>query len=181
MTDQEIDRLTTSNGSEAAVSEQPTGGAAPDSSDRPGYYPSREMLDREMRDIKDEVLRMGSMVASQIGVAIEALVDHDAQKATEAIVGDGRINEAQRHISSLITTTIATQQPVARDLRFMLALDHVTYELERMGDHAAIGGQAGAQARARATAQALHGVADDGRAGRRAGARSAARAGRPRR
>ncbi len=104
---------------------------------RAGHYPSREGLDREMRSIKDEVLRMGSLVASQIGVAIEALVGHDAEKATTAIVGDGRINEAQRHIASLITTAIATQQPVARDLRFMLALDHVTYELERMGDHAA--------------------------------------------
>ena len=53
------------------------------------------------------------------------------------IVGDGRINEAQRAVSTLISRTIATQQPVARDLRFLLSLDHVTYELERMGDHAA--------------------------------------------
>jgi phosphate transport system protein len=103
----------------------------------PGYYPSRDTLDREMRQIKDEVLRMGSLVASQIGLALESLVTHDAEKATTAIVGDGRINEAQRHINSLITTTIATQQPVARDLRFLLSLDHVGYELERMGDHAA--------------------------------------------
>ena len=105
-------------------------------SGRPSHYASRDTLDREMREIKDEVLRMGSLVASQIGLAIEALVSHDAEKATAAIVGDGRINEAQRHIASLITTTIATQQPVARDLRFLLSLDHVTYELERMGDHA---------------------------------------------
>lgn len=103
----------------------------------PAYYASRETLDREMRAIKDEVLRMGSLVASQINAAIEALVAHDAEAATAAIVGDGRINEAQRHIASLITTTIATQQPVARDLRFLLSLDHVAYELERMGDHAA--------------------------------------------
>ena len=105
-------------------------------SGRPSHYASRDTLDREMREIKDEVLRMGSLVASQIGLAIEALVSHDAEKATAAIVGDGRINEAQRHIAALITTTIATQQPVARDLRFLLSLDHVTYELERMGDHA---------------------------------------------
>jgi len=104
---------------------------------RPTFYASRETLDREMRQIKDEVLRMGSMVATQIGAAIEALVAHDAERATATIAGDGQINEAQRHISSLITATIALQQPVARDLRFMLALDHVTYELERMGDHAA--------------------------------------------
>ena len=53
------------------------------------------------------------------------------------IQDDRRINEAQCHLSSLIATVIATQQPVARDLRFLLSLDHVTYELERMGDHAA--------------------------------------------
>jgi phosphate transport system protein len=104
---------------------------------RPLYYASRETLDREMRDIKDEVLRMGSLVAAQITAALDALVAHDAEAATAAIVSDGRINEAQRHIASLITATIALQQPVARDLRFLLALNHVTYELERMGDHAA--------------------------------------------
>ena len=104
---------------------------------RPAHYPSREMLDREMAAIKDEVLRMGSLVSSQINRALEALVAHDADMATATIIGDGRINEAQRQVATLITTTIATQQPVARDLRFLLSLDHVGYELERMGDHAA--------------------------------------------
>ena len=47
------------------------------------------------------------------------------------------INDAQRAVSRLISVTIATQNPVARDLRYLLTLDHVTYELERMGDHAA--------------------------------------------
>lgn len=103
----------------------------------PAYYGSRETLDLQLRQIKDEVLRMGSLVASQITAALSALVTHDAEAATATIVSDGRINEAQRHVSSLITTTIALQQPVARDLRLLLALDHVSYELERMGDHAA--------------------------------------------
>src|SRR5215207_3331520 len=60
--------------------------AAP-SAGGPRYYASRETLDREMAEIKDEVLRMGSLVASQIGVALESLVEHDADKATAAIVG----------------------------------------------------------------------------------------------
>ena len=117
----------------AEAGETNRAGAAP----RPLHYQSRETLDRETGEIKDEVLRMGSLVAAQIGAAIEALVEHDAEKATAAIVGDGRINEAQRHVATLIVTAIATQAPVARDLRFLLALDHVNYELERMGDHAA--------------------------------------------
>jgi phosphate transport system protein len=106
------------------------------SSASPLHHPPRELLDRELRAIEDEVLRMGSLVEEQIRAALRSLVEHDAEAATAVIVGDGRINEAQRHISTLITTAIATQQPVARDLRFLLALDHVTYELERIGDHA---------------------------------------------
>jgi phosphate transport system protein len=121
---------------EALSSDDRSAARRVEGSGRPNYYASRETLDRELREIKDDVLRMGSLVAAQIGTALEALVEHDADKATAAIVGDGRINEAQRHIASLITTTIATQQPVARDLRFLLSLDHVAYELERMGDHA---------------------------------------------
>lgn len=100
------------------------------------HHATREGLDRAERAIKDEVLRMGSLVAAQIEAALEALTSHDADAATAVIVGDARINEAQRHLSALIQLTIATQTPVARDLRFLLALDHVTYELERIGDHA---------------------------------------------
>lgn len=96
----------------------------------------RDPLDREEREIKDNVLRLGSLVADQIVRAIEALEAHDADLATEVILGDARLNEAQRLITALVTRTIATQQPVARDLRFLLALDHVAYDLERMGDHA---------------------------------------------
>jgi phosphate transport system protein len=98
---------------------------------------ARGSLDREMREIKDDVLRMGSMVADQIRSALASLVEHDEARATEVIIGDGRVNEVQRHVSLLIAAAIATQAPVARDLRFLLALDHVTYELERIGDHAA--------------------------------------------
>ncbi len=101
-----------------------------------GAHPPREGLDRELREIKDDVLRMGTLVEEAIHAAIDALVAHDAEAAMAVIIGDRRINEMQRQVSTLITTTIATQQPVARDLRFLLSLDHVTYELERIGDHA---------------------------------------------
>jgi len=102
----------------------------------PAEHPSRPGLDQELAAIKDDVLRMGSLVEEAILAAIAALVAHDAEAATAVIVNDRRINEMQRQVSTLITRTIATQQPVARDLRFLLALDHVGYELERMGDHA---------------------------------------------
>jgi phosphate transport system protein len=102
-----------------------------------GPHPPREALDREQREIKDSVLRMGMLVEDQIRAAIAALIAHDGDAALAVIASDVQINEAQRSASTQIARTIATQGPVARDLRFLLSLDHVTYELERMGDHAA--------------------------------------------
>jgi phosphate transport system protein len=97
---------------------------------------SRGTLDREEREIKDAVLRMGSRVELQIATAIRAFVAHDGVTAEAVIAGDAEINEMQRLVSDLVATTIATQAPVARDLRFLLALNHVASELERIGDHA---------------------------------------------
>jgi phosphate transport system protein len=96
----------------------------------------RESLDAEMRDVKDGVLRMGSLVEEQILAALQAIMNRDAGMAEKVIASDGRINEVQRGVSAIVGMAIATQAPVARDLRFLLALDRVTYELERMGDHA---------------------------------------------
>jgi phosphate transport system protein len=97
----------------------------------------RRTLEREMREIQENVLRMGGLVTEAVDAAIASLVNHDVEAATAVIVGDRRVNEMQRLIQEQIITVIATQQPVARDLRYLLALDHVAYELERMGDHAA--------------------------------------------
>lgn len=97
---------------------------------------TRETLDREEALIKDSVLRMGAMVEDAIRKASLALTTHDTALALSVIEGDRLINEAQREASGMIAVTIATQQPVARDLRYLLTLDHVTYELERIGDHA---------------------------------------------
>ena len=97
---------------------------------------ARETLDREEALIKDSVLRMGAMVEDAIRKASLALTTHDTALALSVIEGDRLINEAQREASGMIAVTIATQQPVARDLRYLLTLDHVTYELERIGDHA---------------------------------------------
>jgi phosphate transport system protein len=97
----------------------------------------RDALDMQESEIKDAVLRMGALVEEAIRQASKSLVDHDADLALDVIKSDTRINDAQREVSRLISITIATQNPVARDLRYLLTLDHVTYELERIGDHAA--------------------------------------------
>jgi phosphate transport system protein len=97
----------------------------------------RDLLDIQEQEIKDAVLRMGALVEEAIRRASNALTSHDAGLALDVVKADTRINDAQREVSRLISVAIATQQPVARDLRYLLTLDHVTYELERIGDHAA--------------------------------------------
>lgn len=99
-------------------------------------HPTRTLYDHEIAEIKDNVLRMGSLVEDQIRAAISALINHDAEAALRVIIDDRRVNDVQRTATAMIATTIATQNPVARDLRYLLTLDHVSYELERMGDHA---------------------------------------------
>ena len=86
--------------------------------------------------IKDAILRMGSLVESQIRGGVRSLVERDLGTAELIIAGDRAVNEAQREVTDTIAMTIATQGPVARDLRFLLALNHVAFELERIGDHA---------------------------------------------
>ncbi len=110
--------------------------AAQDQPALPGFHARRDSLDFQEQEIKDAVLRMGSLVEEAIRRASQALTTHDADLALDIIKADARINDAQREVSRLISVTIATQQPVARDLRYLLTLDHVTYELERIGDHA---------------------------------------------
>ncbi|NJD27486.1 MAG: phosphate signaling complex protein PhoU [Chloroflexi bacterium] len=100
------------------------------------HLASRIGLDREERIVKDGILRMGSLVESQIRASIKALTERDLRLAEQVIGDDVRVNDAQRQVADTVVTAIATQSPVARDLRFLMALDHVAVELERIGDHA---------------------------------------------
>jgi phosphate transport system protein len=120
---------------DAAISAA-TAEAAAGRAGRAGQPAPREALDRNEELVRDAVLRMGTLVEIAIRKASRALVTHDTDAARDVIEGDADINEAQRAVSVLIVQTIAMQAPVARDLRYLLALDHVTYELERIGDHA---------------------------------------------
>jgi len=97
----------------------------------------RAPLDRHERQVKDTLLRMGSLIEVAIRETVEALVGHDVARAQAVIENDEQVNELQHRTIDEIVTTIATQAPVARDLRFLITLDHVAYELERIGDYAA--------------------------------------------
>jgi phosphate transport system protein len=97
---------------------------------------TREAMNALEQQIKDGILRMGSMVAERHTAAVAALEEHDEQAASAIIESDDTFNEELEGISNLVAQTIVREQPVARDLRFLMALDHVAYELERMGDYA---------------------------------------------
>ena len=96
----------------------------------------RHALDREENRIKDDILRMGSMVEAAIDNSIVALKQRDGALAQQVIDDDKQINQLRYKIEEECLTLIATQQPAAHDLRAIVAATHIAVELERMGDHA---------------------------------------------
>ena len=96
----------------------------------------RATFDRALDGVKDDVLRLGAQVEEALERAGRALVDRDTDLADRVRWEDAAVNELQRQINTEITTLIATQGPVARDVRELLALYHAAAELERMGDYA---------------------------------------------
>jgi phosphate transport system protein len=95
----------------------------------------RSLFDEELSTLRDDVLRLGSLVEQALERAGRALADRDVELADQVRREDANVNELQRRINAEITTMIATQQPMARDVRQVLALHHAAAELERMGDY----------------------------------------------
>ncbi|MGI8658814.1 MAG: phosphate signaling complex protein PhoU [Candidatus Limnocylindria bacterium] len=96
----------------------------------------RATFDRALDRVKDDVLRLGARVEEALERAGRALVERDTELADQVRWDDREVNDLQRDINTEITTLIATQAPVARDVRELLALYHASAELERMGDYA---------------------------------------------
>ena len=86
--------------------------------------------------MKSGVLRLGSMVEQAIAESMRALVERDNVLARSVIARDQDVNELHRQLRERAFMTMATQQPVARDLRLIVSFQHMVLELERMGDHA---------------------------------------------
>lgn len=76
------------------------------------------------------------MVARAQEQAVRALAERDTDLANELIAGDHVINQAQHELEEQCLVLIASQQPVARDLRMIFSISSVAWELERMADHA---------------------------------------------
>jgi phosphate transport system protein len=97
---------------------------------------TRGLLDQELTAIQNDILRLGSMVEEAIQQAIKALKGRDVQLAQQVIADDERINSLRYAIEQKCLVTIATQQPVASDLRTIIAAMHIAIDMERMADHA---------------------------------------------
>lgn len=98
--------------------------------------PIRRTFEEALQATKDDTLRLGALVEEQLERASQALQERDVDLADSVRWDDAKVNELQRSINLEITTLIATQGPMARDVRELLALYHAAAELERMGDYA---------------------------------------------
>lgn len=96
----------------------------------------RQTLDREIHQLQDEVLLLGSMVEQYMLNAIDILKRRDLAAARKIYHYDEQINEKRFAIENRVLIVFATQQPIAHDLRLLAAILEVITELERMGDYA---------------------------------------------
>lgn len=97
---------------------------------------TRSSFTHELHEIKDEVLLLGSMVENAVMEAARALRDNDLDQSRRVVKNDLNINRRRYEIETTIMVLMATQQPIARDLRTLAASLDVCTELERIGDYA---------------------------------------------
>lgn len=97
---------------------------------------TRGSFDTNLQELHNDLLRMGSIVEKQIYECIEALVNQDEEQANKVINNDDLVDELQREIEGKCIKLIATQQPLALDLRNIFTTTKIVTDLERMADHA---------------------------------------------
>ncbi len=96
----------------------------------------RTVFHKKLEEIQNEILLMGSMVEKAILRSVEALKTRDLKLAQQVIADDKHINAKRFEIEDKCIQLIATQQPMASDLRIIMAVANVIAELERIGDYA---------------------------------------------
>jgi len=97
---------------------------------------TRQAFDQELYRLQDEVLTLGSMVEEALVQSVETLKRRDFIGSRRLIAGDRAINERRYAIEQETMTLIATQQPMAGDMRLLAAILEIVTELERIGDYA---------------------------------------------
>ncbi len=96
----------------------------------------RKTFENEIQQVRDEVLLLGSMVEHAILGSVEALKKRDIKASEKLIAEDKEINKKRFAIENQLMILIATQQPMAHDLRLLASTMEIISELERMGDYA---------------------------------------------
>lgn len=94
-------------------------------------------FDEELKHLNQIIAQMGGLAEAQLQTAIEALVRRDANLATQAVQSDARIDELEHQVDSLSIRMLALRQPMARDLREVVAALKIASDIERIGDYAA--------------------------------------------
>jgi len=106
---------------------------SPESAARqPGFRHFHDQLD----ELKKRLLAMSERAESLVDLAVEALLSRDADKASAVVSGDREVDDLEIEIESMAVELLALQQPMARDLRFIIASIKASSDLERVGDHA---------------------------------------------
>jgi phosphate transport system protein len=96
----------------------------------------RTSFERHLHELQDEVLVLGSMVEKAIYRSMEALKNRDLELAQHVVDDDSEIDRKRYDIEEKCIELIVTQQPVASDLRIIVAVLNIIIDLERIGDHA---------------------------------------------
>lgn len=97
----------------------------------------RNRFDKQLEQLNNELIEMGSLIEHAIEIAVSGLVMQDATKAEDAIAFDEEIDHQEQEIESLCMKLLLQQQPVARDLRLISSALKMITDMERIGDHAA--------------------------------------------
>lgn len=95
----------------------------------------RNMLDNELRAIHVDIIKMGTLIERTIDETITALVNQDVALAKKVDEGDDRFDQMEIEIGNKCVNLIATQQPVASDLRKIFSIVKILTDLERIADH----------------------------------------------
>lgn len=96
----------------------------------------RAVFHKQLQEIQDDILVMGSMVSKALRSSIDALKRRDLELCRQIIADDLKVNEKRFKIEEKCVKLIATQQPMASDLRIIVAILNITTEIERIGDYA---------------------------------------------
>jgi phosphate transport system protein len=96
----------------------------------------RADFDRNLKALQDDLLAVGSMVEKAITKSMNALKNRDLEASRQVVEDDDLIDRRRFQLEDQCIDLIATQQPIAIDLRTLMAVLHIAVELERMGDYA---------------------------------------------